>query len=176
LRDGVRAFVAVELPADGGPSRAPAHLTLRFLGEITADQERSTEARLRDVAAASRPFVLRLEGIGAFPSPARPRVVWIGVTQGRAEVEELARRVRAALAPEFGPDRDRFVPHLTLARVRSSSDRRAAEELLAGVRPPPPPRDVAVRELVLKESVLGAGGAVHRTLAAFPLGAPARTA
>jgi len=172
----VRAFVAVDVTADGGAARAPAHLTLQFLGEITAEQERWTEPRLREVAVASRPFVLRLEGIGAFPSPARPRVVWIGVTQGRTEIEELAGRVRAALAPEFGTERERFVPHLTLARVRSPSDRRAAEELLAGIRPPPPTREVAVRELVLKESVLGPGGAVHRTVAAFPLGAPDRAA
>ncbi len=126
------------------------------------------------MAARCPPFSVRLEGVGAFPSAARPRVVWMGVTVGRAELSALAREVREALAVEFGVEREEFVPHLTLFRVRSARDRAAAEELLDGRRPPPSSREVRVDELLLKESLLGPGGAVHRTLAAFPLGAPSR--
>jgi len=170
----VREFVAVEVgAAQPGPgARAAPHLTLRFLGEVAPDRNVGIEARLAQVAAESSPFVLRLEGVGAFPTTDRPRVVWVGVTQGRSELAELARRVRDALAPEFGPDREEFVPHLTLFRVRSPSDRTAAAELLHGLRPPPPAREIAVHELLLKESVLGPRGADHRTLASFRLGGP----
>lgn len=171
----MREFVAVDVaaPEEGARGRAPSHLTLRFLGEVTLEQQEWVRARLAEVAAASRPFVMRLDRVGAFPSAAHPRVVWVGVTDGRGEIEELARRVRAALEPEFGPDRDAFVPHLTLWRVRSPADRQAAEELLAGLRPAPPARDIPVHELLLKESVLGPKGAVHRTLASLRLGGPA---
>lgn len=158
----------------GPPGSAP-HLTLKFLGEVASERNEAISTRLREVAARSPSFVLRLEGVGAFPSTARPRVVWVGVTAGREELVELARRVRAALQPEFGPDDEEFVPHLTLFRVRSPGDRAAASELLAGSRPAPPPRNVAVEELLLKESVLGPRGAVHRTIASFRLagrGAP----
>jgi RNA 2',3'-cyclic 3'-phosphodiesterase len=170
----VREFVAVDVGSsgEGAFARAPAHLTLRFLGEVSVAQQDWVRDRLREVASASRSFALRLEGVGAFPSSAHPRVVWVGVTLGREEVEELARRVREALEPEFGRDRETFVAHLTLWRVRTPADRRAAEELLGGLRPAPPPREVTVRELLLKESVLGAGGAVHRTVASLPLGSP----
>ncbi|HYB62807.1 MAG TPA: RNA 2',3'-cyclic phosphodiesterase [Thermoplasmata archaeon] len=170
----MREFVAVEVgaaPPGPGPRTAP-HLTLRFLGEVAPDRNAGIGARLAAVAAESSPFVLRLEGIGAFPDTARPRVVWVGVTQGRTELAELARRVRDALTPEFGPDREGFVPHLTLFRVRSPADRTAAEELFRGLRPPPPAREVTVHELLLKESVLGPRGADHRTLASFRLGGP----
>ncbi len=111
---------------------------------------------------------MRLEGVGAFPSAARPRVLWQGVGAGRDEIVTLAGRVRDALEPAFGVDRERFVPHLTLFRVRSDADRLAAEELLSGRRPPPAPRDVVVPALLVKESVLGPGGAVHRTVATLP--------
>jgi len=170
----VREFVAVDVATAGerAAGRAPSHLTLRFLGEVTLEQQAWVRARLAEVAAACRPFVMRLEGVGAFPSPAHPRVVWLGVTDGRAEIDDLARRVRAALEPMFGPDRDVFVPHLTLWRVRSPADRRAAEEILGGLRPIPPARDVPVHELLLKESVLGPRGAEHRTLASLRLGVP----
>ncbi len=165
----MREFVAIEV---GDPAaardRASPHLTLLFLGEVPAERNGWLVERLDEVARGFAPFVLRIEGVGAFPSSTRPRVVWVGVSAGREEVVELARRVREAIG-EPAETRELFVPHLTLFRVRSEADRRAAEELLAGRRPAPPPREVAVHELLLKESVLGAGGAVHRTLAALPL-------
>jgi 2'-5' RNA ligase len=167
----MREFVAVDVGPEeaGGRRLAASHLTLRFLGEVPPERNGAIAARLGDVARESPPFVLRLEGVGAFPNPARPRVVWVGVTEGRQEVTELARRVRVALAEEFGPETEEFVPHLTLFRVRSPMDRTAAAELLSGTRPALPPRDVAVDQLLLKESVLGSRGAVHRTIASFRL-------
>ena len=167
----MREFVAVDVEPEGrpAPGGAASHLTLRFLGEVAPARNDAIASRLSDVARESPPFALRLEGVGAFPSPSRPRVVWVGVTEGRREVTELARRVRDALAAEFGPEPDEFVPHLTLFRVRSPRDREAAAELLSGARPAPPPREVRIDRLLLKESILGTGGAIHRILAAFPL-------
>lgn len=167
----MREFVAIDVDQDGEGGRrlAASHLTLRFLGEVPPARNDAIAVHLRDVAQATPPFVLRLEGIGAFPTPSHPRVVWVGVTQGRNEVLELARRVRSALEAEFGPESEAFVPHLTLFRVRSPMDRALAAELLSGARLAPPPREVAIDRLLLKESVLGARGAVHRTIASFPL-------
>jgi 2'-5' RNA ligase len=167
----VREFVAVDVDGPGARSHAgpPSHLTLRFLGEVAPDRNSRVAERLVEVARASAPFVLRLEGIGVFPSPARPRVAWVGVTTGRAELVELARKVRVALEPDFGAEREEFVPHLTLFRVRSPSDLVAARELLSGLRSPPPPREAVIRAFQLKESVLGRAGAVHRVIAEFPL-------
>jgi 2'-5' RNA ligase len=173
----VRAFVAVEVPSwsgDASRNPAPEHLTLRFLGEIARERVGPIGELLSPIGAAFPPFDLTLEGVGAFPSRERPRVVWVGATEGAAELGELADRVRAALRGEGEPDREgAFVPHLTLFRVRSAVDRGHAEEILAGKVPPPSPRRLGVREFVLKESVLSSRGATHRTLATFPLrGAP----
>jgi len=154
----------------GALGAASSHLTLCFLGEVPSARNVSIASRLRAVAEGSSPFALRLEGVGAFPNAERPRVVWVGVTLGRQEVVTLARRVQSALEPEVGPPTGEFVPHLTMFRVRSAPERRAAAELLAGVRPAPPPREVRIDELLLKESVLRPSGAVHRTIQAFPLG------
>jgi RNA 2',3'-cyclic 3'-phosphodiesterase len=170
----VREFVGVEVgaAASGEGPRAAPHITLRFLGEVAPERNELLTARLATVARNVAPFGLRLEGVGAFPTPENPRVVWVGATQGQEELTELARRVRESLEPEFGPERDRFVPHLTLFRVRSARDREAALELLAGRRPAPPPRELRVEEMLLKESVLGPGGADHRTIARFRLAGP----
>jgi RNA 2',3'-cyclic 3'-phosphodiesterase len=171
----VRAFVALEVSGrerEDADAKAPEHLTLEFLGDVLPESVPRIVDRLRPVARAIAPFGIRLEGVGAFPKPSEPRVVWVDVTEGRGELAELARRVRDALQGVVPAPRGEFVPHLTLFRVRTPSDRRRALELLDGRRAPPPPRDVAAREFVLKESVLGPGGAVHRTIEAFPLSGP----
>ena len=174
----MRAFVAVEIPSPSGESRrsaAPEHLTLHFLGEIPRERVAFITAALTPVGTAIAPFYATLEGVGAFPSPDRPRVVWVGITEGNAELTGLASRVQAALVGEGDPTRrNTFSPHLTLFRVRSSTDFRRARELLTGAVPPPAPRRFRVGEFVLKESELSPRGATHRTIGTFPLtGTPA---
>jgi len=175
----VRLFVAIEVGSPPGRSAsAPEHLTLSFLGDVPPETADRVAIALDRVARASRPFDLVLEGVGAFPSPAHPLFVWVGATTGRREASELAGRVAAALAEErvVRPDAERFVPHVTLFRVRSPELRRRALALLGGTEPAPPPRALRVTEIVLKESTLTSGGAVHRTRATFPLAAPVRPA
>jgi RNA 2',3'-cyclic 3'-phosphodiesterase len=170
----MRAFVAVEVPAlrpsVGAGAPAPEHLTLRFLGDISAERVPPMVARLNEVARGRPAFELRIEGIGAFPSARAPRVVWFGATAGSEEVGRLARDVREALRGEStGAWEEPFVPHVTWFRVRSPTDHRAALDLLQGRRPLPAPRQFPVERFVLKQSVLSRGGAVHSTLASFPL-------
>jgi len=172
-RPAVRAFVAVDVPAPSGeaPRRsAPEHLTLLFLGEIPRERIGPISDGLAPVGASFPPFNATLEGVGAFPSAEHPRVVWIGATEGGAELTHLATVVREALVAQGDPTRrDAFSPHLTLFRVRSASDFRRARELLSGAVPPPPPRRFRVTEFVLKESELSPRGATHRTVVSFPL-------
>ena len=172
----VRVFVALEVPAVAGllapssPAGSVAHLTLRFLGEL---EEATVDAVRRELAAElqSAPVVaFRLEGIGAFPSRDRPRVVYVGVTDGREAVIAMAARAeeavrRAGIPPETRP----FVPHATVLRVRSPAQRERAMELLAS-RPPGLPVDVTAHEVLLVGSELTRQGAVHTPLARFPLG------
>jgi RNA 2',3'-cyclic 3'-phosphodiesterase len=168
----VRAFVAVDVPeADGsGEAPAPRHITLRFLGEVPLSRVGPIVSALESVGQSVAPFDLRLEGVGAFPNPTSPRVVWIGVTHGREQLTDLAERTRAVLEGEGSSSPEpRFVPHLTWFRVRSPADVRAARDVLSGQRPAPAPQTVRVGELRLKESELRRGGAVHRTLATVPL-------
>ena len=177
----VRAFVAVEVPpsvADGRRASAPEHLTLLFLGEVPRERVGPIGEALAPVGAVTAPFDATIEGVGAFPSRERPRVVWRGVGPGAEELTRLAQQVRTALEGEGAADRrDTFEPHLTLFRVRSGSDHRRALDLLSGAVPPPAPQRFRVAEFVLKESELTPRGALHRTVAAFPLrgtvGAPA---
>jgi RNA 2',3'-cyclic 3'-phosphodiesterase len=176
----VRAFIAVEIPrvspvGPSGGSPPPDHLTLRFLGDI---EERTAN----DVIRALGPFVVAVprfeivvEGIGAFPSEHRPRVVWRGVTQGSAELQHLAHVVRAAVeSAGVAPDPTPFVPHVTLFRVRSPRDLERANRLLRSEEIAPPSTIVPVGSVEFVESQLLPRGAVHRTRASVALGGELR--
>jgi RNA 2',3'-cyclic 3'-phosphodiesterase len=177
----MRAFLAIDTgpeprpdgaAATGGP---PPHLTLRFFAEVGPEAVERLVAAIPEAARAVAPFDLALGGVGAFPTAARPRVVWLGVARGSDGVLELARRVADVLERAgFPREPDAFVPHVTLFRVRSSRDRERAEALLAGRVPAPAPPPVRVREVLLKESRLSAQGAEHRVVRAFPLGGEGR--
>jgi 2'-5' RNA ligase len=145
------------------------HLTLKFLGDVERERLKPLADRLRGLASATAPFTLEVAGIGAFPSLARPRVVWIGVAA--PVLAALAADVEDACRAEGFPAEDRPLrPHVTLGRVRASNRRGVPElgflardgERRLGTSP--------VTDLVLFRSELGAGGARHTPLATLPLG------
>ncbi|MDR7520851.1 MAG: RNA 2',3'-cyclic phosphodiesterase [Armatimonadota bacterium] len=98
---------------------ANLHFTLRFLSEISAAQVARATAATREVAQACAPFLITIAGLGAFPTFERPRVVWVGTTEGAEALEHLAAALARALAREgFPADQRHFRPHLTLGRSR----------------------------------------------------------
>jgi 2'-5' RNA ligase len=99
---------------------AAIHLTLKFLGEVADERLGEVRAALERVTAATAPIGLNCAGLGVFPGPSRPRVIWAGVTMGLRELGLLARAVEAVLEPlGFPPERRPYRGHATLGRVRS---------------------------------------------------------
>lgn len=95
------------------------HLTLKFLGGVEPDRMERVATALATAAAGGTPFDLALRGLGAFPSPTRPRVIWAGVARGGAELAALAGEVEKLLAPVgFAREERPFSAHVTLGRVR----------------------------------------------------------
>src|SRR3954469_17646531 len=109
-----RAFVAVEAPdavldAVGDivarvgtgiagarwTTRAQQHMTLQFLGN-DADVDAVATA-LGEIAVQAG--AVQLGGGGAFPSPRRARVLWIGLAEGETWLMQLAAAVGVLLSP-----------------------------------------------------------------------------
>lgn len=98
-----------------------AHITLKFLGEVADERLPEVLDCLREIRFA--PFALRLGGVGFFPEKGPPKVLWLGLAQGQKEISELAAQVENMLAPlGFKPDKKKYRPHLTLARVKNAQD------------------------------------------------------
>lgn len=145
------------------------HLTLKFLGEIDDPQAGQVTEAVEDVARRHKPFGLRLEGTGAFPTESSPRVLWIGVTAGPELARLQSDLERALEGLGFGREERPFKPHLTLGRVkgRARLDRAMAEleahrqADLGGM---------TVRKIALFESRLHPQGAEYRIVREVELG------
>ncbi len=154
-----------------------AHLTLKFLGDVAAERVQALADALVAVAAAHAPFHLATGPAGVFPSPRRPRVLWLGVDGPVESLEDLQQDVEFGLhGLGFPLDGRPFRPHLTLGRVRDGvtgdlPGLAGALEELRRATPAPLP----VEELRLMRSELGRGdrgGPRYTTLAVAPLGGP----
>lgn len=142
------------------------HLTLKFLGQVSPEQEERLRSALARAAApegadAERALTLVLRGFGAFPDARRPRVFWLGV-EAEPALELLQHRVEREFAPEGFPTEARaFRPHVTLGRAardaRTAAFAGAADVLGALVF-----ESSAVIDTVdLMESTLNPRGAVY---------------
>jgi RNA 2',3'-cyclic 3'-phosphodiesterase len=95
------------------------HITLKFLGEVPRARLDATWAAVTESLAGAAGFGLRLHGVGVFPTRMRARVIWVGATDGKRELADLATRTeRACTAQGFAAEARPFQAHATLGRVR----------------------------------------------------------
>ena len=191
--DEIRCFVAIGLPPEAKRGLAELasglrrgeqrfikwvdpdgiHLTLKFLGNVSAKNVGGITEAVAGVATAGAPFRLGISGIGAFPSLKQPRVVWVGMNGDLERLELLQQDVESRMARlGFARENRRFAPHLTLARVRegaSPEERRAFGELLASSRFEET-YDVPVNAISLVRSQLTPAGAIYTRLYEAQLG------
>ena len=100
--------------------RDQIHLTLKFLGDIPAASVGDLEAAIRRACQGVKPFRLSLEGLGCFPGPKRPSVVWIGVGGDTATLQQLQKQIENETSALAGRQEAReFHPHLTVGRVKN---------------------------------------------------------
>jgi RNA 2',3'-cyclic 3'-phosphodiesterase len=181
-----RSFVAIPLPKEvkdrlvsAQPPAAPGvrilgrdkmHVTLHFLDEIDPQELDAARNALSSVEAAA--FTIMIRGVGRFPPRGRPTVLWAGIEASQALVAlhaSVGRALKSAIG--FKPEKRRYSPHITLARlnppVRLDEIERHLWEQKDFVVPP-----VLLDRFALYSSILASGGAQYHEEAAFPLVAP----
>jgi 2'-5' RNA ligase len=183
----IRAFVAVTLATPvieeiakvrsilqeaGGDIRwtrlESSHLTLKFLGDIARNQVEPILAALRAALSKQLPLRILAQGLGAFPSLKRPRVLWVGLSGDG--LKEIGERVESALMPlDFPPEEREFTPHLTLGRVRSL---RGWERVLPVIKEYEHTHfgESIVEQVILFQRELRSEGAVYSPLGSIVLG------
>jgi RNA 2',3'-cyclic 3'-phosphodiesterase len=182
----IRAFVALALPEavrfdlmivqQGLPvprTVAPEslHLTLLFLGEVPEPVLADADAAFGAIRAPR--FPVALAGLGMFGG-AKPRAVFCGAAESAALRHLQAKVATAARAAGLEPEARRFVPHVTLARIKAPSglDRPRLERFVAA-RATYAAQPFEAEDFRLFRSRLSASGAAYEELARYPLEGPA---
>lgn len=98
------------------------HLTLKFLGDVDDTELADVCQLVSGVAETAGPIQAECRGLGAFPNIDRPRTIWMGLRDASQQLELLQTRLEERFEQLGFPAEDRkFVPHLTLGRVRRAS-------------------------------------------------------
>lgn len=111
LRDAMRGLPIRWIPVEN------IHLTLKFLGEVSANHANMLTDMLQAEANQRFPFELSIGSLGAYPSTSRPRVIWVGI-EAPSELATLQSAIEQGAARlGYPPESRGFSPHLTLGRV-----------------------------------------------------------
>ena len=175
-----RLFTALEIPTHlavelsflrGGLSGATwidaehYHITLRFIGDVDHAMAGDVVAALENIRHAA--FPVTLEQLDTFGGD-RPRAIIARakaappLVQLQAAQEKLLQRIGIPPAPH------KFVPHVTLARLRQSSAMAVADFLAA--RGLFASRQFEAKRFVVYSSRDSVGGGPYRVEAEYPLG------
>jgi len=182
----IRAFIGIALPENYAmalarlqeslPVGRPVpeenfHLTLAFLGEQREDVLEEIHLGLEEMQAPGA--ALEVTGLGTFGK--REPTVVLAEVRATPALDHLRRKVRqVARGAGLEMPRERFRPHVTLARIGTGLEPEDLERLRlwlegnAGFRLPP----VDVEEIALYRSTLTRSGALHDVLASYTVKQP----
>ncbi len=148
---------------------AQLHLTLRFLGDVSEPMIDRLEAELACIRV--EPFVLPLEGVGAFPPRGSPKILWAGVGTGHTRLFQLRQKVDdAVLAAGWTGELRSFEAHVTLGRAVGASTAQVDAWLRKHREFAGPSFRVENFDLVASD--LGPEGALHRVRRTYLLKIP----
>ena len=169
-RRAIEAAVApwrAEFPRARWVPESNWHVTVKFLGSTWPRLTTWVPERVASGAASCPAFDTRLDGLGAFPSTRRARVVWVGLDDRAGRMAELVHALDASLAAEFRSETRPFTPHVTAAR---SEPPIALPETFGAT--PVEPVPIRVDRVTLFRSHLQRPAPRYEALASFPLGGP----
>ena len=185
----IRSFLAIEIPRtilkkieevqdDLKSSRADVrwvnpekiHLTLKFFGNIDESRIDPIVKSIERPTQTISPFSLKVRGVGAFPHLKNPRVIWMGLVDGKEVLVSFQKQLEKELEKiGFEPEERAFHPHLTLGRMKSSKGR---EELAGRMERHKEEEfgDFQVESVVLFKSDLKPTGPIYTPLREINLG------
>jgi 2'-5' RNA ligase len=185
----VRSFLAIELPkpiikkieevqGDLKSTHAEVrwmspekiHLTLKFFRNIEESRIDLIFKSIEEPIRNTLPFSLKVRGVGAFPNLKNPRVIWMGLVEGREVLVSLQKQIETQLEKVgFQPEDRPFHPHLTLGRMKSS---RGKEELVGRMEKYKEEEfgDFQVERVILFKSDLRPTGPIYTPLRELKLG------
>lgn len=144
------------------------HLTLRFIGDTAENKISDIDRMLNKTIVTAKSFTLNINRTGIFGSSYNPRVVWFGIDQNE-KLTYLQKTIELNLSKVgLFPDRQNFVPHLTLTRIKQLKDLKLFQKVISEFRE----KEIMkqdVQSFSLIESTLMKDGPVYNTLFSYLL-------
>ncbi len=185
--DAIRTFVCIEIPESilaridrlqanlrqidaqvSWTSPSNIHLTLKFLGNVEVSRIKRIGLAIERAASNIRPFEIEVGSAGCFPSPRKPRVLWVGISVVPEPLKLLYVEIERELGREgFPPETRAFSPHLTIGRIRTphNSALLGATLIATGFTP----QAFETSEVVVMRSDLKPTGLIYTRQAVIPL-------
>ena len=144
------------------------HFNLRFFKDIEEKKVEKLKEVLEKICKQFEPFEISISGLETFPSRNYIRVIWLGVKEGYQTFLSLVQTINTVIETLGFRRENRFVPHLTLGRVRSGRNKnellitlRKFEDIEIG--------KMKVNEIKLFQSKLSPSGPVYKEVFSIKL-------
>jgi len=147
------------------------HITLKFLGPTPNESIPHIHTILYKVFSQFAPFEVHLDHLGIFGSSYQPKVVWLG-TSNPEPLAQLGHAVINGLHEGgFLKDRQNFVPHLSLGRIKSLENKKYFQKVVDEFRFSFQ-QTINIREAFLYRSILLPAGPMYQQISNFNLTRP----
>ena len=138
------------------------HLTLKFIGETPPQDEPKIIEAMSKVVENHHSFSMDFNRTGIFGARYAPRVLWLGMQQTPDELLRLEEDVLKAFdSIGYQRDRQNFVPHLTLGRIKDLCEKQYFQKVVQAIEQKTYIHQ-EVNEIILFQSILRPDGAVYK--------------
>lgn len=145
------------------------HLTLKFIGHTPHDDISKIIEKMNEIIPQHSCFELCFDKTGIFGSRYEPRVLWLGMNEIPKELITLSEAVLDAFDTiGFERDRQNFVPHLSICRIKNLIDKIHFRKVIEAIEQKTYVQE-AVTKITLFESILRSEGAIHKAICSFDL-------
>lgn len=144
------------------------HLTLKFFGETHEDKVQDIVQALYSGIENHEKFSLQISTLGIFGSRYKPKLIWSGL-HNTEPLLKLVRSINNEIDKiGYFQDRQNFVPHLTLGRIKNLSDKNLFQDIIS-VYKDEYFQKALVMEIYLFESILTREGPIYKVIEKFEL-------
>ena len=143
------------------------HLTLKFIGDTRQEDVPKIIEGVGEMLKRHKSFTMDFNRTGIFGSRYAPRVLWLGMQNTPQQLLDLEEDTLTTF-DELGflRDRQNFVPHITLGRIKELCEKQYFQKIVAGIEQKSYISQ-EVNEIILYQSILRPEGAVYREIKKF---------
>ena len=145
------------------------HLTLKFIGSTHPNDVPRIIDGVGEMLKNHKGFTMDFNRTGIFGSRYAPRVMWLGMQNTPQELYDLEEDTLSTFDKlGFLRDRQNFVPHITLGRIKELCEKQYFQKVVSGIEQKSYIRQ-DVNEIILFQSILRPEGAVYKALKVYKI-------